>query len=68
MAVDVEYTKKDLCASKIDELWEDQWTRVASDGLLRYDQPRENPNIKHVQSEEGFNFAFQYLLNRGSKR
>ena len=63
-----EYTNKDLSSAKIDELWEQEWKRVESAGLLRYDQPRENPNVRFVASEEGFKFAFQYLLNRGSKR
>ena len=63
-----EYTNKDLSAANIDQLWEQQWKRIESTGLLRYDQPRENPNVKFVESEEGFKIAFQYLLNRGSKR
>ena len=63
-----EYTNKDLSSAKIDHLWEQEWKRVESAGLLRYDQPRENPNVRFVASEEGFKFAFQYLLNRGSKR
>ena len=65
-----EYTNKDLSnsAANIDQLWEQEWKRVESAGLLRYDQPRENPNVKFATSEEGFKFAFQYLLNRGSKR
>ena len=40
--------------------------RIEKSGLLRYDQPRVNPNCRYVETP--FKFAFQYLFDRGSKR
>lgn len=49
-----------------DQIWESEWSRVEKEGLLRYSQPRTNPNLK--MTTHPFRFAFQYLHDRGVKR
>jgi len=63
-----EYSSEDVASGKnsFDRVWEEEWERVAGQGLLRYAQPRVNAKTKLVS--EPFKFAFQFLLDRGTKR
>ena len=62
------YTPEDVGTGEntFDEIWEREWKRVADAGLLRYNQPKTNTNVKMV--DQPFKFAFQYLFDRGVKR